>query len=186
MAQDQTVLITGVGGYWGAHVAARLLTLPAVHVIGIDTAPPKEPIKGLDFIQADVRNPLVDRPSSGRRRGDARPPGLSGERAPERNRVRSERHGHDEGVRRGRDRGRQEDRLQKQHDGLRGQAGQLGIPARGTRADGECDDRQRARPGRGGGLLQRLPRPEPRHHADSAAFPQHRGSPGRHAAHPFP
>jgi UDP-glucose 4-epimerase len=59
MAQDQTVLITGVGGYWGARVAARLQTLPALRVIGIDTSPPREPIKGLDFIQADVRNPLL-------------------------------------------------------------------------------------------------------------------------------
>lgn len=59
MAQEQTVLITGVGGYWGSQVAARLLTLPGVHVMGIDTAPPKETLEALDFIQADVRNPLL-------------------------------------------------------------------------------------------------------------------------------
>ena len=53
------MLITGVGGYWGSHVAARLLTIPDIHVIGLDTAPPKEALKGLDFIQADVRNPLL-------------------------------------------------------------------------------------------------------------------------------
>jgi UDP-glucose 4-epimerase len=59
MTQVQTVLVTGVGGYWGSRVAARLLTLPDFHVIGIDTAPPRESGKGLDFIQADVRNPLL-------------------------------------------------------------------------------------------------------------------------------
>src|SRR5512137_106946 len=59
MAKEQRVLITGVGGYWGSQVAARLLTLPDVSVMGLDTAPPKETIEGLDFIQADVRNPLL-------------------------------------------------------------------------------------------------------------------------------
>ncbi len=59
MPNEQTVLITGVGEYWGSHVAARLLTIPGIRVIGVDTAPPKEALEGLDFIQADVRNPLL-------------------------------------------------------------------------------------------------------------------------------
>ena len=59
MAQPKTVLVTGAGGYWGGHVAARLATLPDMHVIGVDTTAPKEAVKGLDFIQADVRNPLL-------------------------------------------------------------------------------------------------------------------------------
>lgn len=59
MAQPKTVLVTGASGYWGSHVAARLATLPDLHVIGIDNAPPKEAIQGLDFVQADVRNPLL-------------------------------------------------------------------------------------------------------------------------------
>lgn len=59
MTHEQTVLITGVGGYWGSQVAARLLTLPGVHVMGLDTAPPRETLEGLDFVQADVRNPLL-------------------------------------------------------------------------------------------------------------------------------
>jgi UDP-glucose 4-epimerase len=59
MAQPKTVLVTGASGYWGWHVAARLATLPDVHVIGVDSVPPKEAIQGLDFIQADVRNPLL-------------------------------------------------------------------------------------------------------------------------------
>ncbi|MGE5602628.1 MAG: NAD-dependent epimerase/dehydratase family protein [Nitrososphaerales archaeon] len=59
MTHEQTVLITGVGGYWGSQVAARLLTIPGIHVMGLDTAPPKQTLEGLDFIQADVRNPLL-------------------------------------------------------------------------------------------------------------------------------
>ncbi len=59
MIDEQTVLITGVSNYWGCHAATRLLTLPGVHVIGVDTAPPDQSLKGLDFIQADIRNPLL-------------------------------------------------------------------------------------------------------------------------------
>ena len=59
MAQPKTVLITGVGGYWGTRLAARLATVPDLHVIGLDKAPPPKGIKGLDFVQTDVRNPLL-------------------------------------------------------------------------------------------------------------------------------
>jgi len=59
MAQPRTVLITGVGGYWGARLAARLAAVPDLHVIGLDTTPLKTGIRGLDFVQTDVRNPLL-------------------------------------------------------------------------------------------------------------------------------
>lgn len=59
MEDKQTVLVTGVSSYWGCRVAARLLTLPGVHVMGVDTAPPDKSLEGLDFIQADIRNPLL-------------------------------------------------------------------------------------------------------------------------------
>ena len=59
MVQPKTVLITGVGGYWGARLAARLASVPDLHVIGLDTAAPHVGIKGLDFVQTDVRNPLL-------------------------------------------------------------------------------------------------------------------------------
>jgi UDP-glucose 4-epimerase len=59
MAQPKTVLITGVGGYWGTRLAARLATIPDLHVIGLDKTPPRMGIKGLDFVQTDVRNPLL-------------------------------------------------------------------------------------------------------------------------------
>ena len=59
MDQTQTILITGVSGYWGSHVAETLLSLPSFHVIGLDIKRPAKDLKGLDFIQADIRNPMI-------------------------------------------------------------------------------------------------------------------------------
>lgn len=59
MAEKRVVLVTGVASHWGARVATQLVAEPDQHVIGLDTDPPQEDIKGLDFIQADVRNPLL-------------------------------------------------------------------------------------------------------------------------------
>jgi UDP-glucose 4-epimerase len=58
MAEQRIVLVDGVAGYWGGHVAERLLAEPDLHVIGLDTTPPKQG-SGLDFIQSDIRNPLL-------------------------------------------------------------------------------------------------------------------------------
>lgn len=59
MTHKQVILVTGVSGTWGAKVAEKLLALPEVHIIGLDSEPPKEEIKDLDYIQADIRNPLL-------------------------------------------------------------------------------------------------------------------------------
>lgn len=59
MAGARAVLVTGVAGYWGGQLAARLAAQPGFHVIGLDDTPPEDDIKGLDFIQANVRNPLL-------------------------------------------------------------------------------------------------------------------------------
>ena len=59
MDEQKTVLVTGVAGYWGQRVARRLAPEAGYRVIGIDLEPPQEEVEGLDFIQADVRNPLV-------------------------------------------------------------------------------------------------------------------------------
>ncbi len=59
MTEKKVVLVTGVGSYWGARVAARLVTDPALHVLGLDANPPTEAIAGLDFVAADIRNPVV-------------------------------------------------------------------------------------------------------------------------------
>jgi UDP-glucose 4-epimerase len=61
MGDEIVVLVTGVASYWGAHVAEKLMGRPEFHVIGLDSNQPKYDIKGLDFIQADIRNPhLLD------------------------------------------------------------------------------------------------------------------------------
>ncbi|NIV37639.1 MAG: NAD-dependent epimerase/dehydratase family protein [Anaerolineae bacterium] len=59
MSEKTTILITGVAGYWGARVATRLGKEAGFHVLGLDREPPAKEIKGLDFVQADVRNPLL-------------------------------------------------------------------------------------------------------------------------------
>ncbi len=55
----QTIVVTGVSGYWGRRVAQQLLALPGVRVLGVDRRAPAEPLAGLDFIKADIRNPLL-------------------------------------------------------------------------------------------------------------------------------
>lgn len=59
MAAKRIVLVDGVAGYWGGRVAGQLIEDPGLHVIGLDIAPPEKPIKDLDFVQADIRNPLL-------------------------------------------------------------------------------------------------------------------------------
>ncbi len=59
MARKRVVVITGVSDYWGAKLAARLVQQPELHVIGVDKEPPQAPIQNLDYVQAEVRNPLL-------------------------------------------------------------------------------------------------------------------------------
>jgi len=55
----RTVVVTGVSGYWGRRVARQLLAAPDVRVLGIDARPPQQAERGMDFIKADIRNPLL-------------------------------------------------------------------------------------------------------------------------------
>ena len=65
MTDKEVILVTGVADYWGLQVARSLIdkTDPqgeaAYRVIGLDVNPLQETLQGLDFIQADVRNPLM-------------------------------------------------------------------------------------------------------------------------------
>jgi len=65
MADKKVILVTGVSDYWGTNIASRLLEKfesleeQDYSVIGLDSEPPSVEIKGLDFIQADIRNPLL-------------------------------------------------------------------------------------------------------------------------------
>ncbi|MFN2199493.1 MAG: NAD-dependent epimerase/dehydratase family protein [Anaerolineales bacterium] len=59
MATKRVIAITGVSGFWGNQLAKRLVLDEALHIIGIDREKPEVEIDGLDFIQADIRNPLL-------------------------------------------------------------------------------------------------------------------------------
>ncbi len=59
MDEQQIVVVTGVSSFWGEQVAVKLLANASLHVIGIDIEKPAAPIAKLDFIQADIRNPLL-------------------------------------------------------------------------------------------------------------------------------
>jgi UDP-glucose 4-epimerase len=59
MGEDNVVLVTGVAGYWGSRVAARLLAAGTYHVLGLDAKRPDPEMQGLDVVQADVRNPAL-------------------------------------------------------------------------------------------------------------------------------
>ncbi len=56
----RTVLVTGVSRYLGGRLAALLAADPAVDtVIGVDVVAPAEPIVGIEFVRADIRNPVI-------------------------------------------------------------------------------------------------------------------------------
>ena len=59
MSQERIVLVTGVARPWGSRVASRLLTEAGCKVIGLDAECPATENPGLDFVQADIRNPLL-------------------------------------------------------------------------------------------------------------------------------
>ncbi|SDI67302.1 UDP-glucose 4-epimerase [Actinokineospora alba] len=60
----KVVLVTGVGGYLGGNLAARLAANPDIdRVLGVDTVPPrKDVVRSMgraEFVRADIRNPLI-------------------------------------------------------------------------------------------------------------------------------
>jgi UDP-glucose 4-epimerase len=56
------VLITGVSRFLGLRLAKRLEHDPLIEqVIGVDLDAPPIPIDGLEFVRADIRNPLIAR-----------------------------------------------------------------------------------------------------------------------------
>jgi UDP-glucose 4-epimerase len=58
------VLVTGVGRFLGAHLAARLAADPSIErVLGVDTVAPPPGLRRMlgraEFVRADIRNPLI-------------------------------------------------------------------------------------------------------------------------------
>lgn len=59
MDDRKVVLVTGVSEFWGEQIARKLLEDDSYHVIGVDAEKPAVLIGDLDFVQADIRNPLL-------------------------------------------------------------------------------------------------------------------------------
>jgi UDP-glucose 4-epimerase len=56
------ILITGVSSYLGSEVARRLEADPEVeYVAGLDSRPPRVRLERTEFIEADIRNPVISR-----------------------------------------------------------------------------------------------------------------------------
>ncbi len=62
MAPGRRVVITGVASHWGGELARRLERDPAVsYIAGIDSVAPAADLERTDFIEADIRNPIMSR-----------------------------------------------------------------------------------------------------------------------------
>jgi UDP-glucose 4-epimerase len=62
MATKRRVLITGVSHFLGLRLAKRLENDDNIEtLVGVDLEEPPVPIKGLEFMRADIRNPLIAR-----------------------------------------------------------------------------------------------------------------------------
>jgi UDP-glucose 4-epimerase len=58
----RVVLVTGVSRYLGGLLASRLATEPGIeHVVGVDVIPPPHDIGTVEFVRADIRNPMISR-----------------------------------------------------------------------------------------------------------------------------
>jgi UDP-glucose 4-epimerase len=62
LSGGRRILIAGIGSHWGTELALRLERHPAVEeVIGIDVAPPRADLERTEFIEADIRSPMLGR-----------------------------------------------------------------------------------------------------------------------------
>jgi UDP-glucose 4-epimerase len=62
MAAGRRVVITGVSSHWGTELARRLERDPDVsYLAGIDSVAPAADLERTEFIEADIRNPIMSR-----------------------------------------------------------------------------------------------------------------------------
>jgi UDP-glucose 4-epimerase len=60
MGVGQVVLVTGASRYLGGRFAELLATTPGVdRVVAVDVVPPERPLRDVDFVRADIRNPII-------------------------------------------------------------------------------------------------------------------------------
>jgi UDP-glucose 4-epimerase len=61
-SHGRRIAITGISSPWGAAIAARLERDPSIeYLAGIDSRPPPGHLERTDFIEADIRSPLLSR-----------------------------------------------------------------------------------------------------------------------------
>ncbi|MFP5297730.1 MAG: NAD-dependent epimerase/dehydratase family protein [Actinomycetota bacterium] len=61
-SQKRRILITGVSRFLGLRLAKRLENDPSIEaLVGVDLEEPRVPIRGLEFVRADIRNPMIAR-----------------------------------------------------------------------------------------------------------------------------
>ena len=62
MSSGRRILIAGIGTHWGTELALRLERDERVaQIIGIDTTPPLADLERTEFLEADIRSPLLAR-----------------------------------------------------------------------------------------------------------------------------
>ena len=56
------ILVTGLGTFWGSHLAQQLEALPEVEmIVGLDTQEPRLPLERTEFVKADSNYSILDR-----------------------------------------------------------------------------------------------------------------------------
>jgi UDP-glucose 4-epimerase len=56
----QVVLVTGASRYLGGRFAELLATTPGIErVVAVDVVPPQRQLRDVDFVRADIRNPII-------------------------------------------------------------------------------------------------------------------------------
>jgi UDP-glucose 4-epimerase len=61
-ADGRRVVITGVASHWGAELARKLEREPGISFLaGIDIAAPAADLERTEFVEADIRNPVISR-----------------------------------------------------------------------------------------------------------------------------
>jgi UDP-glucose 4-epimerase len=62
MASGKRIVITGISDHWATELARRLERDPSIELIaGVDTQPPAADLERTEFIEADIRSPVLSR-----------------------------------------------------------------------------------------------------------------------------